>query len=398
MPVYPIPPYLRGSDPASFAEDTIIRRLPATARRAIAENSFEESTNQRLRALADDLPTGRIRPLEDVDAPDWVHWQEALQPVMGQTWLETPWLLAETYFYRRILEATGYFQPGPGWHSDPFVLQKRLALSQAGPALALALPDGLPTGSERLRRLLHLALWANQADPSLWPVEGASGGRAQGGGVDAHILVDQSDEVLAQMGSLDGGRVELILDNAGTEFSFDLLLTDALLDNHPGLQVRFQVKMHPIYVSDVTETDVGEGLRYLKQEAPDWAKPVAERLEQAQQSGQLQIATHPYWTSPRPAWEMPTDLRNELAKSVLLISKGDVNYRRWVGDAHWSYSTPLETIINPPAPLLLLRVMKSDSAAGLGIGQAEAMFQHDPEWRVNGRWGKIQFVLPEEQS
>jgi hypothetical protein len=200
----PIPPLLRGNEAGSFAEDTIVRRLPAIALRVISENSFDGPTNQRLRLLAGDLPEGRIRPLLDVQAQDWSSWQKALQPFQGQTWLELPLFAAEMYFYRRILESTGYFQPGPGFGVDPYRLQKILGLAQAGPAIAQALPQGLAAEGEALRRLIHLSLWANQADLSLWPVQGEGGGKAQGGGHAAHLAADQSAAALAQMEEMDG--------------------------------------------------------------------------------------------------------------------------------------------------------------------------------------------------
>ena len=175
MPHLPIPPVLRGNEAGSFAEDAIVRRLPAIALRVISENSFDGPINQRLRDLAGDLPYGRIRPLLDVQAPDWSTWQNAMHPFHGQTWLEMPVFAAEMYFYRCILEATGYFQPGPGFEVDPYRLQKTLGLTQAGPAITQALPQGLTAEGKMLRRLIYLSLWANQADLSLWPVQGEGG-------------------------------------------------------------------------------------------------------------------------------------------------------------------------------------------------------------------------------
>ena len=142
----PIPPSLRGAEVGSFAEDTIVRRLPEIARRIIAENDFDETTNLRLRSLVDELPHSKIRPLQETNAPDWANWQRILQPLLGQTWLELPFIAAETIFYRRVLEITGFFQPGPGYQLDPFRLQKKLGLDQAGAALTQMLPGGLPVG------------------------------------------------------------------------------------------------------------------------------------------------------------------------------------------------------------------------------------------------------------
>jgi Damage-control phosphatase ARMT1-like domain len=392
MPHLPIPPLLRGTEAGSFAEDTIVRRLPAIALRVISENSFDEPTNQRLRALAHDLPRGRVRPLLDVRAQDWSSWQNVLQPFLGQTWLELPLFAAEMVFYRRILEATGYFQPGSGYGVDPYRLQKTLGLTQAGPAIAQALPQGLTANGEALRRLIHLSLWGNQADLSLWPVQGEGGGKAQGGGHETHLAADQNAAALAQMEALDSGRVDLLLDNFGVELIFDLLLAHALLVQNARLSVHLHVKPHPCFVSDAIPDDVKQALRWLKRDAPAWARPAAEQLEQAEQAGRMQVETHFYWASPSPAWEAPPDLWADLGRSAFIISKGDINYRRWLGDARWPPATSLEAIIDPPAPLLLLRVLKSDIVAGLKPGQAGQIFAGDPAWQVNGQWGLIQFV------
>jgi Damage-control phosphatase ARMT1-like domain len=398
MPHFPIPPLLRGTDAGSFAEDTLVRRLPQIALRVLSENRFDEATKKHLTTLASDLPRGLIRPLLDKKAPDWFDWQTALQPFLGQSWLEVPLFAAEIYFYRRILEATGYFQPGPGFGVDPYRLQKELGLAQAGSTIAQALPPDLRAGKDQLHHLIYMSLWGNQADLSLWPVQGKSGGRAQGGGGETHLLVDQSAAALAQIEGLDGGRLELILDNSGTELILDLLLADALLARNPRFSIRLQVKPHPVFVSDALAPDVKQALLWLKTSASTWAHLAALRLEQAERAGRMQVTTHFYWASPSPAWEMPPDLWADLAGSILMITKGDVNYRRWLGDAHWPAATSLDAIVNPPAPLLLLRVSKSDVVAGLNPGQADVLRVRDPSWQVNGYWGMIQFVKPHKQK
>jgi hypothetical protein len=45
----------------------------------------------------------------------------------GANWLDTPWLTAEFYFYRRIMEAIGYFEN----NADPFQQAKDLGLTSA---------------------------------------------------------------------------------------------------------------------------------------------------------------------------------------------------------------------------------------------------------------------------
>jgi hypothetical protein len=100
-----------------------------------------------------------------------------------------------------------------------------------------------------------------------------------------------------------------------------------------------------------------------------------------------------YWVSPLMGWEMPAALRLELAQADLLISKGDANYRRWLGDRHWPFSTPFDAILAyRPAPVLALRVMKSEIVVGLPPGLQEQMYRRDPTWLYNGRWGVIQLA------
>lgn len=89
---------------------------------------------------------------------------------------------------------------------------------------------------------------------------------------------------------------------------------------------------------------------------------------------------------------MPEELKNELAQSSLIIIKGDANYRRCLGDRQWSFTTVFEDIVCYfPAPILVLRTLKSEIAAGLQLKQVEKLNQEDPNWLTNGQWGLIQF-------
>jgi hypothetical protein len=94
-------------------------------------------------------------------------------------------------------------------------------------------------------------------------------------------------------------------------------------------------------------------------------------------------------------WEIPEELKSELAQSSLIFSKGDANYRRFLGDRHWPFTTSFQDIVCYfPAPLVALRTLKSEVAAGLQLEQVERLSHEDPEWLTNGQWGVIQFVEP----
>jgi hypothetical protein len=390
-------------DPQSWAHHSITRRWPEIARRIFTENELPPASAARLEALIADLPGAPIRAIDDPGAPDQAAWNGFIAPYQGQDWLSPPWFFSEHYFYRRILEAIGYFQPGAGLGFDPFVLQKRQGLAISGAAidkLASRLASWLASGvsAEILARMLSLDLWGNQADLSMWPAEGnhkpdhadAEGARAflladDGEGVVAHLL-----ERAASPGDL---RVDILVDNAGFELVCDLALADLLLSGGLAKTVRLHLKPHPTYVSDAMAKDVWGTAATL--EAADHAEVSrwGARLQEHIQQDRLQARENFFWTSPLPAWEMPSPLREELSAAGLVISKGDAHYRRLLGDLAWPSTTPfVEILAYFPAPLVALRTVKAEIICGLQPGQASQVQRRDPQWMIDGRWGLIQAV------
>ncbi|HEY9302414.1 MAG TPA: hypothetical protein VIQ31_39835, partial [Phormidium sp.] len=120
QPRLPLPPAILGSEEGSFAYYTVTGRMPAIARRVIAENKFPPIIIENLETLATELSDGKVRPLKDNDGEDVESWSKYVEPFAGMRWLDVPWFFAETYFYRSILEATNYFQPGDWQGVDPF--------------------------------------------------------------------------------------------------------------------------------------------------------------------------------------------------------------------------------------------------------------------------------------
>lgn len=77
-----------------------------------------------------------------------------------------PFLWAESYFYRKLLDAIGFFEPGPWARLDPFEPVKSAELEGTALDTELAALDrvlSLPA-TERASALLHASLWGNQAD------------------------------------------------------------------------------------------------------------------------------------------------------------------------------------------------------------------------------------------
>lgn len=391
----PLPAPLRGAEIGSFAHHTIITRLPDIARRVMSENDLIDSAADRIRTLIAELPSGGIRLLQDVDAPDAQEWAGYVQPFRDWNWLDISWFFAETYFYRRILEATGYYADGDGHGRDPYAYQKVEGLS----AFQNAIIDSCSLLEDNLRQetdhdcrniidLIHLNLWGNQADLSMWP----AGHDERPENQQSYLLSDDSYAAAQYICNLHNGRVDFILDNAGLELVNDLILADFLLSRGLAAEVHLHAKPHPTFVSDVTPSDVQQTIDFLGTLAHPDGSRVERRLREHCQSDRLRIHAHFYWTSPLAGWEMPGELVEDLGKSNLLISKGDANYRRLIGDRRWLMTTsPKQVFSYLPAPLLALRVSKSEAVLGLSPGQAESLFHQDPQWQINGHWGLVQF-------
>lgn len=399
------PTPLRGSDPDSFAYDTISRRLPGIAWRVLEETEWSDQAKDRLRALIDEMPEGFIRPLKD-GAPDNASWKRWMDPFWGQNWLTPPWFAVETYFFRRILEATGYFQAGPGQGMDPYAIRKYQGLKAVNAVLHpfCALVEGVINDSfataddiqEDLVDLLQIAIWGNQADQSLWPAEsGSQPLRGDSQGRTARLVVDHAEafSFFLVEGAAKNGRVDFILDNGSVELAYDLGLADFILSASLAQRVVFHVKPYPTYVSDATGADVLEMVEHLSQAQEKPILNMAARLKSYLANEQLSMQTDYYWISPLSGWQMPANLKKAFSRPALVISKGDVNYRRWLGDRHWPYTTPIKDILSYfGSPLLALRVLKSNVIVGLNPLQAEALDAEDAEWLYNGNWGVIQFV------
>lgn len=386
----PLPPPLATSEPGSFARATIVRRKPQIIRTVQEDNDYPPEIGQALAALAAEIAAEPVRPLAE-PAPDLEYWQAQWCPYAGRTWLDLPWYFAEAFFYRRLLEAVRYFQPGIWHRHDPFAVRKRREIDGPGGALALAaeLMAGLPRErAAAARALLHAGLWGNRADLS------NDGLQARGQGKMSDILIDESDRVIEFLSSFGPhGRIDFVNDNAGPEAACDLLLADALLEWGWARQVRLHLKPYPFFVSDATIEDVRELIGRLEGAGEPRSRAAGDRLAGRLQAGDLQLATHPFWASAYCFDEMPGDLRSELSQADLVIVKGDANYRRLLGDRHWAPTGSLAAITAYfPAPYATLRTLKAEIIVGLAEGQAEQLAREEAAWLISGRRGLIQLV------
>src|SRR4029453_4495263 len=127
-PKLPVPPPLRGADEGSFAEHSIVHRLPHIAQRVLADNPLPSAMRHQIEDLIAAIPHRPVEAFTDPGAPDSPRWPEYVRPYLDHTWLEVPWFFAETYFYRRLIAITAFFHTG----FDPFAVEKQQGLHTTG--------------------------------------------------------------------------------------------------------------------------------------------------------------------------------------------------------------------------------------------------------------------------
>ncbi|MDX6354414.1 MAG: hypothetical protein QOF98_1317, partial [Streptomyces sp.] len=375
-------------------------RHPALIQQVREAFPYPPDVRRALDALQEEGAAGVIESLPGgaYGSGQWAAWG---RDHVGRSWFDVPFLWAESYFYRRLLGAVGYFAAGPWRGIDPFGPVKRAELRGAAVTAELAVLDEvarLPREAQDTA-VLHGALWGNRADLGFQ----LSGGGAVGspGPADqtdpthrpSQILVDDAPHLWQHLNTSPPGPVHLIADNAGRELIADLILIDHLLRTGRATTVVLHLKPYPYFVSDATTADAVDCLRRIA-EAPGRAGEIGARLWQAMGDGRLELRTHPFSCAPLPYADMPADLRADLSRAALLIFKGDLNYRRLVGDCDWPPTTPFAapTSYLPAAtPVLALRTLKSDVVTGLDPRTLAALDATGEPWRTTGAHALIQF-------
>ncbi|MFD9433156.1 damage-control phosphatase ARMT1 family protein [Streptomyces sp. NPDC060002] len=403
----PAPPVILGDEPGSFPHSVLAERHPAIIQQVREAFPYGPGIHRRLDALLDSCAKGAIEPLS-ATAPDRERWRGwGLDAYAGRSWFDVPWLWSESYFYRQLLDAVGYFGPGPWQGIDPFRPFKLAELDAPETDEELAALDtleGRPV-DERARALLHGSLWGNRADLGFRLSDVEAERRAAVTGLVADdserlwsLLPDTSEDAGTENGSSTGrgigagaGTLCLVADNAGRELIPDLLLAAHLLAHGRCGRVVLHVKPYPYYVSDATTADVVDALRKLTA-ARGSAGDHGRRLWAAMADGTLTVRAHPFSAAPLPYAAMPDDLRAEFAAASLTIVKGDLNYRRLVGDSRWDPTTPFADVTACfPGPVAALRTLKSDVITGLDAGTEAALVAAEGQrWRTGGTHALIQ--------
>ncbi|CAK9803850.1 Damage-control phosphatase ARMT1 [Anthophora quadrimaculata] len=427
---------LSGIYKRSFAYITIKDRLPVILTKIIdtlsrnkeniaekyGENAAEEikQVTGFISKLKSEIVTNKtLKPLQliddkDTDAEEWNKYLLKVTEIEGEipTWFNTVWLYCECYMYRILAQQFALLEHMKNY--DPFEQQKQSAFTNSLTSIeALCTYTmnlvhreedlSIIETKEELLKLLKTNLWGNKCDLSL--SAGAEVGQNNNPidilkSLDKDILVNNSDIVwnLLRKKKSNTDIVDMILDNAGYELFTDLCLAVFLIASKVAGKVRFYVKRYPWYVSDTTINDFYWTLEYMKNSPNKDLQELATLSYDHLKNNIWTIENEQYWTGPYDFAEMKTQdpvLYAKLSEAKLAIFKGDLNYRKLLGDINWNYTTEFIRALRgfQPTNLLSLRTVKSDVCVGLLSGVAEELFKKDENWMFTGQYGLIQTSL-----
>jgi hypothetical protein len=383
-----LPPELLNNDRDGFAWGVWHDRTPKLIAQIRDAHPYGPAQRRALDDLLAEVSSGVMQPL-GLHAHDRETWSSWGTGYFGKPWLDAPFLWSESYFYRRLLDAVGFFGPGPWRWVDPFEVLKAAELSDPGLDADLAALDDLqrlPAAGQGTAKLLA-SLWGNRADLGFRIGRSPQSREREA----ARLVADNSADLWAVLGP-DAGVI-IVADNAGRELLADLVLIDHLLQHGLAGAITLHVKPWPYYVSDATAGDVAACLRRLTRTAGS-SEAVARRTHAAMAEGRLSLYTHEFYCAPWSYQHMPADLASEFGRASLTIFKGDLNYRRLVGDRDWPAATPFSDVASYfPGPLAVLRTLKSDVITGLTPATVADLDATGHSWRTDGSHGLLQ-VLP----
>jgi len=356
------------------------------------------------------------KPIVDIvdDTGNALVWNDYLKKQKNSennpTWYRSAWLWVECYMYRRISQALNLTGVKQLRNFDFFEQQKKEGFYGSLSSMKMLgkwVLDELDNTSDLDRTwttLVQVCLWGNKCDLSISAGDKsvASGDPIAGlNDLYQNILADNSREAWNCLSS-EGNEVHIVMDNSGFELFTDLCLADFLISSKRASKVVFRVKDQPWFVSDTTPNDIEWSLEQLTKvdKESDSLNALGTKWKSYLQSGVWSVIADRFWTFPHSyhyMLEEDPSLYRDLEKAILVIFKGDLNYRKLVGDLNWETTVPFKTALKGflPTSILTLRTAKADVIVGLLPGQAEKLTEKDAKWMVTGQWGMIQLAVPE---
>ena len=198
-------------------------------------------------------------------------------------------------------------------------------------------------------------------------------------------------EIYEYLGKRKYSRFDLIPDNAGVELFSDYLFDLYLLQTNTVQKIVMHLKPYPMFVSDATKTDFETLKGIITNKYPQISTMLTQYEKEERliiQSDEEEFFFTPYFKDCR--------FVENIMKSgcELLIVKGDLNYRRLVGDLKWKWTQPIKPIIGTfvTCRCLCLRCIKSDVLLGLAEKDAMEVEKIPKSKLTSGKYATIQFI------
>ena len=215
-----------------------------------------------------------------------------------------------------------------------------------------------------------------------------------------YILADHSHQlwdILSNTPKKDGKlrEIAIVLDNSGFELFSDLCLAEWLLSDKKADKIILYCKSIPWFISDVTERDFNWTIAQLEGSEDSSLKKLGQLWRERISNGTLELVVHPYWTTSYEYAAMKAvapDLYTSLSNALLVVFKGDLNYRKLLADRNWSYSDTFSSALQGfyPTNIVALRTLKADLVAGLPVGAAGRASIENENWMITGQYAVIQ--------
>lgn len=254
---------------------------------------------------------------------------------------------------------------------------------------------------ENLGKLLKMNLSANSTDLSQLFWEQFSEVRA---------AIDDSKEFWADYASDLGGtsRINILVDNFGIEFLSDIILGYYFIlkkGRDTDIEIIYHVNELPIFVSDVKSGD--EKLLFdILSKLTENNEEYTALLDDIRSFIGTKLIFRPdfFWNMPdnynivsKSEYKNTRELsaiKDIFNGSNLLIVKGDLNYRRMVGDRNYNPNKKIESRIGYiKCPILIIRSFKSDCTL---LGRKGRDFLRnkniEQDWQSSGKYGIIQYI------
>jgi len=361
-------PFLTPMEQDSFARFTLDKRMPIILERIIESQLFDDAIQNKLKDLAGKIPNIQVKRLQ-LKNDEKPYWESFFQEYSQKELLKIPFLYAEIYFYKLILEIVDYHL----LRIDPFSKTKEQDIS-VNLSLFQKVLAGLDDRS--LEELIIFSLTGNKADLSqLNNVEG-----------ELNVIIDHTEELVAAI--QHSNVIHIILDNAGVELFTDLLLTHHVLKRNIVKKVVLYPKLDPLLVSDATPKDIFYLLNVLKKIGND---EFSDLVFKWVDTGLIEIREDVFWNTPNGFTNLPSHILQFIKHSDVVIAKGDANYRRFFEDRKIPVDfkgAPVEFSDSQFA----LRTLKTEIVAGISLDMARQLEEENPAWLYCGKYAVIQHL------